>query len=428
MVTRSRVAGFRVAGPGVSSVIGHPLCAGAMCWDGAHGLRTRPQPPQCLPRSHRPQGPQRRRAHRATARGASAVTLSDGPGTTGRMRAVRYEAYGAPAELVDLPVPECPEDGVVLDVLATGVCRSDWHAWRGHDPVPLPHVPGHEFAGRVSRVGPAVAGFAVGDVVTAPFVNGCGRCGYCAAGEAQVCPDQTQPGFTHAGSFAEQVAVRAADTNLVRLPEGMEPVVAAALGCRFATAYRAVTAHGGVGTGDWVAVHGCGGVGLSAVQIAVALGARVVGIDVSAAARERAGALGAVAVTPEEAPGRIAELTGDGADVVLDALGSAATATAGVRALRPRGRYVQVGLMLGADAAAPLPWDLLVARELSVHGSHGMSARDYPAMLELIAAGRVRPADLVGRVITLAEAPAALAAMDAPPTAGGMTVVDLTGS
>ena len=343
------------------------------------------------------------------------------------MLAVRYTAYGSSPGLVELPSPVCPVDGVVVDVLATGVCRSDWHAWRGHDPVSLPHVPGHELAGVISQVGPEVTGFGIGDLVTTPFVNGCGVCALCRGGDAQVCPAQTQPGFTHHGSFAEQVALFAADTNLVRLPASLDPVVAASLGCRFATAYRAVTAHGRVGADDWVAVYGCGGVGLSAIQIAVALGARVIAVDPAEPARRRAGDLGAVGLESDGASERILELTGGGAHVVIDALGSAATAAAGVRSLRRRGRHVQVGLMLGEDSRAPLPWDLVVAYELEVYGSHGMAARDYPALLELGGSGVLRPDALVGRVITLAEAPAALMAMDSPTAAGaGMTVIDLT--
>lgn len=347
------------------------------------------------------------------------------------MLAVRYAGYGMAPELVEMPAPVCPDDGVLVDVLATGVCRSDWHAWRGHDPVSLPHVPGHELAGVVSQVGSDVSRFVVSDQVTTPFVNGCGSCSYCRAGDAQVCPFQTQPGFTHNGSFAEQVALYAADTNLVRLPRGMDPVVAASLGCRFATAYRAVTAHAAVGEGDWVAVFGCGGVGLSAIQIATARGVRAVAVDVSEIARSRAADLGAVAV-PADGPsevvvGQVVELTGGGAHAAIDAVGSAATADAGVRSLRRRGRYVQVGLMLGADSRAPLPWDVVVAYELEVHGSHGMAARDYPTMLDLVTAGVLRPAELVGRVIGLAEAPAALMAMDSrAASTAGMTVVDLS--
>ena len=346
-------------------------------------------------------------------------------GRTGTVRAVVYDAVGSIPEVREVAAPVCPPGGVVVDVGATGVCRSDWHAWRGHDPVPLPHTPGHEWAGTIAEVGSGVTGFAVGDRVTAPFVLGCGRCAWCRSGQAQVCPDQVQPGFTYAGSFAEQVAVHAAATNLVRLPDGVDLVAAAALGCRFATAFRALTDVAGVRSGEWVAVFGCGGVGLSAVMIASALGARVVAVDVSVTARERALELGAEAALPAEgAPAAIVELAEGGAHVGLEALGSAATLDASVRSLRRQGRHVQVGLLLGDAAGAGVPWDLVVGRELRLAGSHGMAAVDYPAMLAMVADGRLDPGRLVGRVITLDEAGPALAAMDDPASTGaGMTVV-----
>ncbi|MGZ5418282.1 MAG: alcohol dehydrogenase catalytic domain-containing protein [Nocardioides sp.] len=341
------------------------------------------------------------------------------------MRAVQFSEYGAPPALISLPEPACPDDGALIRVQATGVCRSDWHAWQGHDPVTLPHVPGHEFAGVVVSVGPDAQGAVVGSRVTVPFVCGCGRCDYCRDGEAQVCPQQTQPGFTGPGSFAELVAVHAADLNVVPLPDSVDFVTAASLGCRFATAYRALTAHGRVRSGDWVAVHGCGGVGLSAVMIAVALGARVAAVDVSAAALDRAGELGAellIAGGPEAAD-RIIRETRGGAHVSLDAVGSPATAAASVGCLRPRGRHIQVGLLLGPDAAPPLPMDRVVAKELEIYGSHGMSARDYPGLLALVVSGALRPDLLVGRVIGLEEAGAALAAMSHPAATPGITVV-----
>ncbi|MBN9186201.1 MAG: zinc-dependent alcohol dehydrogenase family protein [Microbacterium sp.] len=335
------------------------------------------------------------------------------------MRAVVYDAVGARPGIRDVPRPECPADGAIVRVEATGVCRSDWHAWRGHDPVALPHVPGHEFAGVVAATGPLVRDFAVGARVTAPFVNGCGRCEWCAAGDAQVCPDQTQPGFTHAGSFAEYVVVRAADLNLVALPDGVDAVTAASLGCRFATAFRAVTAHARVRAGDEVVVFGCGGLGLSAVMVAVALGARVTAVDLSDAALERARELGAsVTIRSGDASEEVRAATGGGAHVSIDALGSAATADAAVRSLRRRGRHVQVGLMLGAAASAPLPWDRVIAWELEVYGSHGMAAADYGPLLELVASGRLDPSRLVGSVVDLDGAIDALVGMDGPQPAG----------
>jgi alcohol dehydrogenase len=345
------------------------------------------------------------------------------------MRAVVYAEHGVLPRVTEVAEPPCPEDGVVVEVRATGVCRSDWHAWRGHDPVPLPHVPGHELAGVVAQVGPTVRRWSVGDRVTVPFVCGCGHCEWCAAGEAQVCPHQTQPGFTGPGSFAERVALHAADLNLVRLPDAVDFVTAASLGCRFATAFRALTVHGRVGNGDWLAVHGCGGVGLSAVMIGAALGARVVAVDVSPAALEHARELGAEVVVDGrhtgDVPARVREVTGGGAHASLDAVGSPETAVASVSSLRRRGRHVQVGLLLGEASTPPLPMDRVVAQELEVHGSHGMAAHEYPEMLAMIEDGRLRPDLLVGEVIGLDRAGEALAAMDRPPAGAGMTVVSL---
>jgi alcohol dehydrogenase len=340
------------------------------------------------------------------------------------VRAVTFDSFGGPLRVVDVPRPDCALDGVVIDVRATGVCRSDWHAWRGHDPVSLPHVPGHELAGVVAEAGPRVSGVTVGDRVTVPFVVGCSRCEWCRSGHAQVCPDQTQPGFTQAGSFAEQVAIGAADFNVVQLPDELDFVTAAMLGCRFATAYHALTEQAQVQPGEWVAVYGCGGVGLSAVMVATALGARVVAVDPSPAALARASDLGAEAVVggPDPVPA-VRSVTAGGAHCAMDAFGSRATAGGAVRSLRRRGRHVQVGLLFGDDRRTPLPWDLVVAQELRILGAHGMAAGDYPPMLDLIASGRLQPRRLVGSVIPLDQAGAALMAMDQPmPARVGFTV------
>lgn len=335
------------------------------------------------------------------------------------MRALVVSSFGSAPVVREVPEPGCPADGVVLAVRATGLCRSDWHGWAGHDPaIALPHVPGHEFAGVVASVGAAVSSVAVGDRVTVPFVCACGRCPTCRAGAPQVCEDQYQPGFTGWGSFAEYVAVPRADFNVVPLPEALDFVTAAGLGCRFATAYRAVTAHGRVAAGDRVAVFGCGGVGLAAVMIAAARGARVVAVDVAPAALELARRFGADAVVDVRAGDVVAAVraaAGGGADVAVDALGSAATCRASVECLRPRGRQVQVGLLVGTDATA-VPMDRVIAYELELYGSHGMGAADYPAMLDEIAAGRLDPGALVSGRITLDDLVTALPAMgDHPP-------------
>ncbi|MER6322274.1 zinc-dependent alcohol dehydrogenase family protein [Streptomyces coelicoflavus] len=344
------------------------------------------------------------------------------------MRAVVFERFGEPAEVREVADPAPAPHGVVVRVEATGLCRSDWHGWQGHDPdIALPHVPGHELAGVVEAVGDRVAGWRPGDRVTVPFVCACGSCAACAAGDQQVCERQTQPGFTHWGSFAEYVALDHADVNLVAVPEGMSYATAASLGCRFATAFRAVVQQGRLAAGEWVAVHGCGGVGLSAVMIAAASGARVVAVDVSDRALELARTFGAAETvdasrTPDTAAA-VRDLTGGGAHLSLDALGSPATCAASVAGLRRRGRHVQVGLLPSADGTTPVPMARAVALELELLGSHGMAAHTYPPMLELVRGGVLRPDLLVTSTIGLEAVPAALAALGTAPGAG-VTVIE----
>ena len=340
------------------------------------------------------------------------------------VRAVAYDAFAGPLSVRELPEPAPAPHGAVIRVEATGLCRSDWHGWMGHDAdiTALPHVPGHELAGVVEAVGAEVRRWAPGARVTVPFVCACGSCAECHAGHHQVCERQTQPGFHHWGSFAELVAIDHADVNLVALPDAIGSVAAAALGCRFATAFRAVLQVGRARAGEWVTVHGCGGVGLSAVMVAAAAGARVVGVDVSPAARELAAGLGAEAVVPAGDPGALLEATGGGAHLSLDCFGSEEAAAASIAGLRRRGRHVQVGIV----ASEPrLPLDRVMGRELEVLGSHGMAAHAYPALLDLVASGRLDVQRLVTREISLDEAPAALAALgDGPGTATpGITVI-----
>lgn len=349
------------------------------------------------------------------------------------MRAVRYDAFRTPPRVEQVEDPACPPRGAVIEVQATGVCRSDWHAWQGHDDsVSLPHTPGHEFAGVVREVASEVTRFRVGDRVTAPFILSCGRCAQCRAGATQVCPDQHQPGFDLPGSYAEQVVVIEADHNLVALPDGIDMLAAAGLGCRFGTAFHAVRTQARVRDGECVVVLGCGGVGLSVIQIAVADGARVLAVDVSPGALEAARALGAelVPTTPDEPADDLVErllaASGGGADVTIDALGSARTAAAGIRALRPRGRHVQVGLLLGEHADPALPMGRVIGLELQVLGSHGLAAGEYRELLEEIADGRLDPAAHLGSIIGLEDLPEALVGLGGAPTSAGMTVARIS--
>jgi alcohol dehydrogenase len=321
-------------------------------------------------------------------------------------------AFEEPLRVEQVPDPEPAPDGAVIAVRATGVCRSDWHGWMGNDPdIRLPHVPGHEVAGEVAAVGPQVRGFEPGERVTVPFCCGCGRCEPCRHGHTQICDSNQQPGFTSWGAFAELIAIPRAELNLVRLPPALGFVDAAALGCRFMTAFAAIELHGRVGAGDWVAIHGCGGVGLAAVMIAAARGAAVIAIDVDDDKLTLARELGAAHTLNATDPvDTILELS-HGAHVSLDALGSAATCANSIRCLRKRGRHVQVGLMVAGERTVPIPISRVISHELELRGVHGMGVAHYDALLRAIAAGALDPGRLVNRRIGLDEAGAELAAM-----------------
>lgn len=333
------------------------------------------------------------------------------------MKAVVFEQFSAPPTIQQVPDPTPEPHGVVVKVMANGVCRSDWHGWMGHDPdIRLPHVPGHELSGVVEAVGNDVTKWRVGDRVTVPFVSGCGTCPECNAGHHQVCDAQFQPGFTHWGSFAEYVGIHYADVNLVALPDTLAFDTAASLGCRFVTSFRAVVDQGRVSAGQWMAVHGCGGVGLSAIMIASAAGANVVAVDISEQALALARQLGAVATVNAnqvaDVVEAVVEITQGGAHVSLDALGHPTTCFNSISNLRKRGKHVQVGLMLADHSTPAIPMSKVIANELEILGSHGMQAHRYGAMLAMIKSGKLAPEKLIGRRITLEESVQALINMD----------------
>ncbi len=333
------------------------------------------------------------------------------------MKALIYETFQGVLNIQNVPDPSPKDHGVIIKVKATGLCRSDWHGWMGHDPdIKLPHIPGHELAGTIEAIGKNVKGFTIGERVTVPFVCGCGSCGQCISGNHQVCDLQSQPGFTHWGSFAEYVAIDYASTNLVKLPETITDSTAATLGCRFITAYRAVIDQGDLRGGQYIAIHGCGGVGLSAIMIASAIGAQVIAIDINENTLTYAKHLGAThtinATHKKDVSTQIKQLTHGGAHVSIDALGSATTCFNSVSCLRKRGKHIQVGLMTGDHKHPKVPMDRILSDELEIIGSHGMQAYRYPEMLAMIKNGTLQPQKLIERTISLEDAITELPAMD----------------
>ena len=338
------------------------------------------------------------------------------------MRAIYFSEFKGELSVKEVDVPSTRAGGVLIRVEATGLCRSDWHGWSGHDSdISLPHVPGHELAGVVEVVGEGVKKFSVGDRVTVPFVNGCGRCSFCLSGNAQVCPQQTQPGFTQWGSFAEYVAIENADFNLISLPHEIAFATAAALGCRFATAFRGLVDRAEIKKGEWVSVYGCGGVGLSAIMIAKAMGAKVLAIDINPDALKKASDLGAdyainsSLVNPVTT---VQDLTDGGAHISIDALGSEPTAQSSVLSLRRRGRHLQLGLLLTSDGQTAMPMARVIGWELDILGSHEMAAVDYPKMLELVTSGKLAPEKLIEREVSLGVGANELGQMENTPNSG----------
>jgi len=333
------------------------------------------------------------------------------------MKAAIYDTFQGPIRISDVKEPHIKPDSVILKVLATGICRSDWHGWQGHDPdITLPHVPGHELVGIIEVTGSHVSQFQRGDRVTVPFVCACGSCEQCHSNNHQVCDHQSQPGFTHWGSFAEYVAIDHADTNLVRLPPEIDNKTAASLGCRFITSYRAIVDQGKVHSGQFVAVHGCGGVGLSAIMIANALGAQTIAIDINDSNLNLAKQLGANmtinATTSTDIVAEIKSYTNGGVHVSLDALGSQTTCFNSIANLRKRGRHIQVGLMTGNHQYPKIPMDQVIAKELEIVGSHGMQSFRYAEMLDMILVGTLKPHKLIEKTVSLEESIDILCSMD----------------
>ena len=329
------------------------------------------------------------------------------------MRAAVMEAIRKPLVVRDVPDPQLPPNGAILRAEAEGVCRSDWHAWSGDwswiglTPA-LPLVMGHEFCGVVEEVGAQVRNFKPGDRVLVPFSQGEGTCEYCRTGNSHVCVRPQLPGFSYWGGYGRLVGVPQADVNLVPMPDEVGFLEGAALGCRFMTSYHGIVDRAQVKPGEWVAVHGCGGIGLSAIHIASAIGANVIAVDLDDRKLELAKKVGAAHVINgrnTDAVNAITEITRGGAHVAVDALGIAATCRNAILSLRKQGRSLQIGLTSQNEKGdVALPIDRMVTMELQLIASLGMPASRYPSMLAMVAAKKLRPGDMITETVGLAGA------------------------
>ncbi|GIT92463.1 alcohol dehydrogenase [Jannaschia pagri] len=344
------------------------------------------------------------------------------------MRAAVLREYNAPLSIEEVPDPVCPPDGVVLRVEACGVCRSDWHGWVGEHPRVKPgQIGGHEYCGEVIEAGPN-ATHAVGDMLVAPFILSCGSCPQCRSGASNTCLDQRLPGFVEPGAFAEYVAVPR-DFNLARLPEGLSATVAAGLGCRVTTSWHALTGRAALQGGEWLAIHGTGGIGLSAALLGKALGAHVVVVDVVQEKLDHAMGLGmdAAVLAGETTAAQIKDITGGGAHVSIEALGIPATVNASLECLRPMGRHVQVGLPTGHTARMDVNMSAVYQGNLALYGTRGMPSWRYPSLLGLITSGAVDISPMIAREVALSDVSDELAAFNGPTPPGVAIVTDLAG-
>ena len=339
------------------------------------------------------------------------------------MRAAVLKEYGEPLEVEDVDQPAVTPDGVVVETEACGICRSDWHGWQGDwdwlgIKPPKGQILGHEPAGTVVEVGENVENVREGDHVAIPFNLGDGTCMECRTGHSNTCENVMPLGFVEPvqGAFAEEVHVPAADHNIVHLPDGVSSTDMAGLGCRFMTAFHALSHRADVSGGDWVAVHGCGGVGLSAVHIASALGANVIAVDLQDEKLSKAEELGAAKVLnagdSENVPGDVQALAGGGVEVSVDALGIETTCRNSVMSLGNRGQHVQIGLTTSDEQGmVGLPTDLMVMKEIEFIGSLGMPPTRYDEIFRMVATGRLNPSAVVSETVSLDETSEKLAAM-----------------
>lgn len=325
------------------------------------------------------------------------------------MRAV---VYAGPDQIAlrDVPEPglQASTDALVRVTLA-GICGTDLHAVAGHFPgMTQGAVVGHEFVGDVIELGSAVTTLNVGDRVMSSDFTSCGRCGWCAQGDNWQCTHReffgtgSAFGPPLAGAQAEIVRVPWADSTLSRIPAGCSEEAAILVADNLATGWAAIE-RGRMQPGDIVAVLGGGTVGqLTSLSAQAAGAAAVVLIEPTQARREFARANGALAVDPDSAPDLIRRLTdGEGADLVVEAVGSSQVLATVFGLVKNRGHIVSVGAHADPEWAIPLAE--CFKREITLGFAIGDSIRLRPQLLRMIGTGMLDPTVVVDRWIELEQ-------------------------
>lgn len=324
------------------------------------------------------------------------------------MKALQITAPGEALEAATIPEPQPGDGEVAVEIEYAGICRSDVHYRAGTRPVPsLPLVPGHEISGHVIATGEDVGGFSAGDRVAVHYLVSCGVCEGCRRGGEQFCATGAMIGLDRQGGYAERIVVPSG--SAVPIPAGVSTEAAAVMMCSTATSLHALR-RGRLSRGDRVAVFGAGGLGMSAIQLARALGAgQVYAIDINPAKLAVAGQLGAVPVSADGDAAAALQAASGGVDVALELVGSPQVMAAAVRSLAPRGRAVAVGIT-GAEFGLD-PYRDLVRTEAELAGSSDHLLGEVEEILGMAALGEIDIDGLITNRVPL-EAAAVNEAMD----------------
>ncbi|HVG24726.1 MAG TPA: zinc-binding dehydrogenase [Thermoanaerobaculia bacterium] len=326
------------------------------------------------------------------------------------MHAIQLTQPAHPLQSSDVADPSPGAGEVVVDVERAGICHTDAHYRGGITNVELPRTLGHEVAGVVSAIGDGVTDVRVGQRVALHYLTSCGTCERCTKYGEQFCPEGGMVGKDRDGGYAQRIVVPA--FNAIPIPDGVSSDVAAIMMCSTATAYHALRL-GSIERGQSVAVLGFGGLGVSAVQLARALGAaEVYAVDVVPEKLQLAEQFGATPLDARETPVHKAILgatNGRGVDVVLEFTGNAEVARGGLRATTPGGRLMIVAINLRKFEFDPFS-DLLV-RERRIIGCSDHTRAELVELLDLAANGKIDLSRAITRTIPF-EADAVNGALD----------------